>query len=206
MASMCWCPVVPAAWCILLPRFLAAAGIASHSARCTPLILQSGVPEEFTPVTTFLGFSTALFARHHRAAASAMLSDSDLRYVARCEKKRVDRNGSPLAILLLALPVDRSSTEETSRLERFLAARLRATDSAGRLNDGRIVVILPDTGLEGAWKVAGDICASYEAAQERPGCHVAVYPQTPPDANRVGGGLPRTEATLFPASAAAELF
>lgn len=92
------------------------------------------------------------------------------------ERMRVDRNGSVLSILMIKLPQNHQSSADQGLLARILEGRLRITDTAGRLHDGRIGVLLPDTPAEGAWKVATDICEVYEVGEERPDCEVLVYP------------------------------
>jgi lipopolysaccharide/colanic/teichoic acid biosynthesis glycosyltransferase len=85
-----------------------------------------------------------------------------------------------LSILLLRLPADRSSLRDYVFLARLLEERLRITDSAGLLPDGRVGVLLPDTPAAGAWKVASDICEVYPVGHERPDCDVLVYPEQHP--------------------------
>ncbi|WP_210417946.1 sugar transferase [Bythopirellula goksoeyrii] len=85
---------------------------------------------------------------------------------------RVDRNGSILSILFITL----SEEGDLALMERVLEGRLRLTDTPGMLNDGRIVLLLPDTPEEGAWKVAADISEVYPPGPHRPQCDVIVYP------------------------------
>ena len=54
-------------------------------------------------------------------------------------------------------------------------------DTAGRLPDQRVGVLLPDTKEAGAWKVASDVCEAYEIGHGRPDCAVFVYPDRPTD-------------------------
>jgi lipopolysaccharide/colanic/teichoic acid biosynthesis glycosyltransferase len=105
------------------------------------------------------------------------LSDSSsFHRSALAERMRVDRNGSCLSILLLQLPEDRSTHRDYQFLAGVLEGRLRITDAAGLLADGRIGVLLPDTPPAGAWKVASDICEVYPVGHERPDCEVLAYP------------------------------
>lgn len=108
-----------------------------------------------------------------------LLEISSFHRTAVAERMRVDRNGSPLSILLLRLPVDRSALQDYQFLGDLLERRLRMTDSAGLLPDGRVGVLLPDTLPAGAWKVASDICEVYPVGHERPDCDVLVYPEPP---------------------------
>ena len=108
-----------------------------------------------------------------------LLDVSGFHRTAVAERMRVDRNGSPLSILLLRLPTDRSTRKDYAFLAEVLKRRLRMTDSAGLLRDGRVGVLLPDTLPSGAWKVASDICEVYPVGHSRPDCEVLVYPEHP---------------------------
>lgn len=92
------------------------------------------------------------------------------------ERMRVDRNGSPLAILMIDLPAARSVPRDYDFLGRVLAGRLRITDTAGFLPRRQVGVLLPDTSKSGAWKVASDICGVYPVGHDRPNCDVLTYP------------------------------
>lgn len=122
----------------------------------------------------------ARFLRRRRAKRhDFLLGDADIRFAAECERMRVDRNGSVLSILLITLPTDHATESDADFIARVLEGRLRATDSAGRLCDGRIAVLLPDTPEEGAWKVAADVSEVYPPGPTRPQCRVLLYPEGP---------------------------
>jgi len=127
-----------------------------------------------------------------RSSASDRLNngyflDADgFRFEAARERMRADRNGSPLAILLIELPVDRASSRDFALLSGVLQRRLRITDTSGILAPRRVGVLLPDTPKEGAWKVASDICDVYPVGHDRPNCDVCMYPdETSPPADEV---------------------
>jgi lipopolysaccharide/colanic/teichoic acid biosynthesis glycosyltransferase len=105
-----------------------------------------------------------------------LLSEDVFRFEAARERVRADRSQSPLAILVIELPDDRSTRRDFLFLSRELERRLRVTDTAGYLSDRRVGVLLPDTPSEGAWKVASDICDVYPVGHDRPNCEVFVYP------------------------------
>lgn len=107
---------------------------------------------------------------------AGLLSPQDFDHSATCERMRVDRNNSVLSILLITLPARYDGPKEVAFLSRVLQGRLRITDTAGQLRDGRIGVLLPDTPAAGAWKVASDICEVYDVGEERPDCEVMEYP------------------------------
>jgi lipopolysaccharide/colanic/teichoic acid biosynthesis glycosyltransferase len=118
-----------------------------------------------------------------RATSNGMLlCEHDFRLEAARERVRADRNQLPLAILVIELPAGRSSSRDLAYLSRILQRRLRITDTAGSLGQGRVGVLLPDTPKAGAWKVASDVCDLYPVGRERPNCEVFMYPDesTPP--------------------------
>ena len=104
------------------------------------------------------------------------LDEKSFRFEMARERMRVDRNGSPLAILTIDLPPSRSAPADFDFLGRLLVRRLRITDTIGFLADRRIGVLLPDTSETGAWKVASDICSVYPVGHDRPDCDVFIYP------------------------------
>jgi lipopolysaccharide/colanic/teichoic acid biosynthesis glycosyltransferase len=104
------------------------------------------------------------------------MDEDAFRFEASRERVRADRSRSPLAILVIELPTDRSTRRDFLFLSRELERRLRATDTAGFLSEFRVGVLLPDTPSEGAWKVASDICDVYPVGHDRPNCEVYVYP------------------------------
>lgn len=112
------------------------------------------------------------FSNYSHNSNRLLLPEEELRFAAECERMRVDRNGSILSILFITL----SEEGDLALMERVLEGRLRLTDTPGMLNDGRIVLLLPDTPEEGAWKVAADISEVYPPGPHRPQCDVIVYP------------------------------
>ena len=114
--------------------------------------------------------------RQWRAGNDYFLNEERFRYEASRERMRVDRNGSPLAILVIELPTDRSAALDFQFLAQLLANRLRLTDTAGFISGSRVGVLLPDTPKSGGWKVASDICGVYPLGHDRPNCEVYVYP------------------------------
>ena len=62
---------------------------------------------------------------------------------------------------------------------------IRATDVAGLLGPRRIGVVLPETPVEGAWKLAEDLLEMLPAHVRKPECELYVYPsgQEFPDAS-----------------------
>ncbi|MEO1498709.1 MAG: sugar transferase [Planctomycetota bacterium] len=130
-----------------------------------------------------LQLARALFGRvSNESSRSYLLSQDEFETAAAGERMRVDRNSSQVALLMIALPSHRRDSQHLTNLEQHMAARLRLTDTAGYLRDGRIGVLLPDTPASGAWKVAADLCDQFPVGVDRPDCEVVVYPETPGNA------------------------
>jgi lipopolysaccharide/colanic/teichoic acid biosynthesis glycosyltransferase len=108
------------------------------------------------------------------------LDEKCFRFELARERMRVDRNRSPLAVLTIELPIDRSGPGDLDFLGRVLIRRLRITDTFGFLGECQVGVILPDTTEAGAWKVASDVCSVYPVGHDRPNCEVYLYPENPP--------------------------
>ena len=106
-----------------------------------------------------------------------LLDERRFRFEVARERMRTDRNGSPLAILMIELPIDRATEGDFDFLGRVLSERLRITDTAGIISSRCVGVLLPDTTKSGAWKVASDVCGVYSPGHDRPDCDVYVYPE-----------------------------
>lgn len=91
------------------------------------------------------------------------------------ERMRSDRGNSSFSLLVLAFP-SRCDVEELARLGRILGNRIRITDDAGRLGPDQVGVVLPETPVEGAWKLAEDLLQLLPKNMRRPKCDVYVYP------------------------------
>jgi lipopolysaccharide/colanic/teichoic acid biosynthesis glycosyltransferase len=121
---------------------------------------------------------TRIWSKNH--SHSLILDEQTFRYELARERMRVDRNGSPLAILIIELPANRATHRDVGFLCRVLLRRLRITDTIGFLSERRVGVLLPDTSKSGAWKVASDICSVYPIGHDRPNCDVLIYPEEGP--------------------------
>jgi len=105
------------------------------------------------------------------------LDERRFRFEVARERMRTDRNGSPLAILMIELPASRATAGDLEFLGRVLSERLRITDTAGVLSARCVRVLLADTNKSGVWKVASDVCDVYPPGHDRPDCDVFVYPE-----------------------------
>ena len=119
-------------------------------------------------------------SRSRRIDDGYLLSEGQFRAEVTRERIRADRNSSQFSILAIELPADRSNRRDYIKLSRLLRRRLRLTDTAGYLANGRVGALLPETPKTGAWKVASDLCDVYPVGHERPNCEVYVYPDEGP--------------------------
>ena len=73
---------------------------------------------------------------------------------------RTDRNGSPLAILIIELPANRASATDFTYLGRLLAERLRITDTVGLISVARWECFCPTRRslARGKWRAT---CAAF---------------------------------------------
>ena len=76
-------------------------------------------------------------SRNRRVEDGFLLSEGEFRAEVTRERIRADRNRSQLSILAIELPADRSHRRDFIKLSRLLRRRLRLTDSAGYLANGR---------------------------------------------------------------------
>ena len=119
--------------------------------------------------------------RENNRATKFLHAPEDFQQAAMCERMRVDRNGSILSILVIQLAPQAADAKNVANLVAKLEQRLRLTDTCGKLPDGRIGVLLPDTPESGAWKVAADICDTFQVGHDRPRCEVFTYPDSHSD-------------------------
>ncbi|MAT69391.1 MAG: spore coat protein CotZ [Planctomycetaceae bacterium] len=129
-----------------------------------------------TSLRTRRPFHALVLRRRLKGKLDYFLPEGDFRLAARCERMRVDRNGSILSVLLIRLPKGHRSEPDVDFLSRVLEGRLRLTDTPGLLDNGNVAILLPDTNEEGAWKVATDVSEVYPPGPDRPECEVMTYP------------------------------
>lgn len=112
------------------------------------------------------------------------LSVEQFEVAASAERMRVDRNGSLVSLLLIKVSEKHDPKNDLEKLVSYMIDRLRITDTAGFVRDGRVGVLLPDTATSGAWKVAADLCELFPAGERRPDCEVISYPDAPISRNQ----------------------
>jgi lipopolysaccharide/colanic/teichoic acid biosynthesis glycosyltransferase len=113
-----------------------------------------------------------------------------------CERVRTERSGRTFSVVVLTLAEKDLQNGGLSRLASILERRLRITDSAGHLTDGRIGVLLPDTAADGAWTVADDVRGRYATDGYTLTCEVCTYPEDTRQRNGTRHANNRREAIV----------
>jgi lipopolysaccharide/colanic/teichoic acid biosynthesis glycosyltransferase len=93
------------------------------------------------------------------------------------ERMRSDRGNSTFALLSLTFSHN-LRPGELQVVSDVLAGRIRATDDAGILARDRVGIILPETPVDGAWKLANDLMALLPQALRNVACDVFAYPNS----------------------------
>ncbi len=93
------------------------------------------------------------FAHTRNSQDRFLLDVAEFRREAARERVRAERSNTFLAVLVIELPALRRRRCDLTFLGNVLSERLRITDTAGRLPDGRLAVLFPDTPKAGAGKL-----------------------------------------------------
>jgi lipopolysaccharide/colanic/teichoic acid biosynthesis glycosyltransferase len=104
-------------------------------------------------------------------------SSERMRAILDRERLRSDRGNSTFSLLTLTLP-RRSSTADLDTLARTVHDRIRATDDAGLMGPRCVGIILPETPVPGARKLADDLCDLLPPQMRRPQCDIYSYPSS----------------------------
>jgi lipopolysaccharide/colanic/teichoic acid biosynthesis glycosyltransferase len=91
------------------------------------------------------------------------------------ERARAHRTGDCLSLLSFELDRKNGSKKTGILLELILRQRLRCTDEVGWLDEQHLGALLPTTSVEGAWKVAADVCLKLPVDAPPPFCTVYSY-------------------------------
>ncbi|MEQ8790492.1 MAG: sugar transferase [Pirellulaceae bacterium] len=117
--------------------------------------------------------------------ASGLLSPDELHALLARERMRSDRSGATFSLAAFSIEADdRQLGEDT--LTRLMQRRLRAIDDVGRLADGRLAAVLPETDGDGAWSLVDELAALYSQYHRPLECEIYCYPassgedETPP--------------------------
>ena len=131
--------------------------------------------------------------RRDDSAAVGLPSRETLLRLLEHERARCDRNGRGFALVVFDLAQVPGNGAAHRRLAGVLTARLRRTDACGCLDLERIAVILPDTGLDPAWRVASDVRRTTLESLLGLACAVYAYPSAWWSENDYHGDGPRPD-------------
>lgn len=105
-----------------------------------------------------------------------LLSADEMHDCIERERMRADRNANQFAVVNFTLADDEKRELSLAELARILRLRLRGSDRAGLLRDGRVALVLPDTSVDGARRVGDEIRSMWFAEAPAPRFAVYVYP------------------------------
>jgi lipopolysaccharide/colanic/teichoic acid biosynthesis glycosyltransferase len=94
------------------------------------------------------------------------------------ERDRADRTGLEFCLVAFEPGTNNGRSAATRYLVSLVTNRIRTTDDAGWLDDGRIGVVLSHTSTDGAWKFADNIHKEFDEEFPRPACTVYAYPSS----------------------------
>ena len=115
--------------------------------------------------------------RMRLTAKPRLLEHDELRKIMEKERLRCRRNGSRFCLIKLELREQVDVPRQLAVIEKVLRGRLRKTDELGMLNPSDFGIILPDTPVDGSWKVIDDIIKLLPLTVDPTICTVYVYPR-----------------------------
>ena len=110
----------------------------------------------------------------------------DLRYINSAENflailkreiARADRYNKKISLIVFYVD-GYNDGSFTQFFVNFLSSRVRLSDEVGWFDEKSIGVLLPDTALDGAWKIAREIREKTSHTILPPSCRVYMYPST----------------------------
>lgn len=127
-----------------------------------------------------------------------VLSQEAFHALLKHERARADRTNKGFSLIVFGLENAGARASNISKLARLIAIRQRATDEVGWFGDGRLGILLPETTIEGACRLAADIYI-IASRKMRVAWQVYVYPSDwfpEEDGNACAG--PQTRAPKSP--------
>lgn len=141
------------------------------------------------------GHLGVLIHRNQVPALDGICSAQEFRAILDRERARSNRNGHEFSLVVFDLGSVNEERARARRLAHVLSHRVRATDEIGWFDERRIGVALPYTALEGALKVADDVCQTISTSTFPPSYTVYSYPSRwmtssdNPDPQHGGAGI-----------------
>jgi lipopolysaccharide/colanic/teichoic acid biosynthesis glycosyltransferase len=125
---------------------------------------------------TFWVFLNTLGRTGGRSRRSRILPPEEFQGYLDRERLRADRFGHSFCVLRFSEDNGTQLPAVAAELERVLRRRLRRTDTAGRLRDGSVALLLPCTPVAGAQKLVADVRARWSAVCPFPRAEIRAYP------------------------------
>ena len=128
-------------------------------------------------ITHFFRF-THLFKNMEKIAATERIhSSQSFQYLIDLERGRVNREGHEFALVLFRIADKAKSEKALIRMGRSISKRIRKIDQMGRYDESRFGLLLPYTSLNGARKIAKDLCSIENIGANIMDCDFYVYPE-----------------------------
>ncbi len=108
--------------------------------------------------------------------AGFLLSADEMRNHIEHERMRADRSGVKFTMVNFKFVDEDHRETAIVELARILRLRLRGSDRAGMLDDGRVSLLLPETPIEGSRKLANEVRGMWFAETPAPKFEILVYP------------------------------
>jgi lipopolysaccharide/colanic/teichoic acid biosynthesis glycosyltransferase len=105
-----------------------------------------------------------------------LLSPDEMHEYIDHERLRADRTGATFSVVNFTVVRGGGRKAAIGELSRILKLRLRVSDRAGMLHDGRVSLVLPDTAAEGGHKLANEVRSMWFANTPAPAFEVYAYP------------------------------
>ncbi len=103
-------------------------------------------------------------------------SEKEFRALLARERARVDRNGKEFSVIVLATKSFEKPGQRFFQLVRIINERIRSTDDVGWFEKDRLGILLPETNIDGAEKVACDIYFPEDKKETIPEFWIYNYP------------------------------
>ena len=120
-----------------------------------------------------------VFARS-RVERAFLLDHNEFDALLARERSRANRAGGYVSVLHMSVPATHVQPTDLHAITEILRHRRRATDLAGRTQDGRIAIALPDTGRDQAEVLAASLNKALGARGIFSTHTICVYPETNP--------------------------
>ena len=135
----------------------------------------------------FFRYLYSLYPFRHSKTFNRVHSAEVFASIIERERERTDRTGLGFSLAVFELGGGEGKTDATRILVPILTRKIRATDSIGWLQGGRIGAILPHTSPENSWRFVANILDAYGDDEAAPECTVYAYPS--PDLQASGPDL-----------------